>query len=153
MSGVSNEGIRTVPVVGAADIREYLLVSFNADGECAPFVKGSGAILEGSTDASSENGVVPVRLCNAEGTRYLKLDNSETIACAGWFTHGATAGTIAPVGADEPILGYVREGATSGATTFAVIECVLIDGLAAVADAIVNGDLPNFPVGPVVPLT
>jgi hypothetical protein len=153
MTGVYNDGIKTLPVVSDADIREYLLVSFNSDGEVTPFVKASGAILLGSTDNSSENGVVPVRMCNVSGSRYLKLDNSETIACAGWFTNGATAGTIAPVGDGEPILGYALEGATSGATTYAVIECVLLDGIAAIADAIVNGDLPNFPVGPVVPLT
>lgn len=146
---VMNDGIKTFPVVSGADIREYLLVSFNSDGEVTPFVNGSGEILAGSTDASSENGVVPVRMCNMPGSRPLKLDSSETIAVGGWFTFGKTAGTIAPVGSGDAILGYALEGATSDADAYAVIECVLLGGYAAAGDAIANGALATFPVGPV----
>jgi len=149
MSAVFNQGPRTLPVHGAAAVREYLLVDYRADGTVRPFVQASGEILKGSTIASSENGVAAVQLCNAEGTRYLKLDNAETITVAGFFTHGDTPGTIKPVGAGDPIIGYSMDAATSGADTFAIVECVLLPW-AGIADAVVNGPLVNFPVGPVV---
>ncbi len=153
MPGVYNDGIKTLPVVDGADIREYLLVSFNSDGEITPFVNASGEILLGSTEVSSENGVAAVRMCNVAGSRYLKLDSSETIAAGGWFTHGTTAGTIAPVGSGDAIIGFALEGATSDADAYAVIECVLLGGYASAGDAIANGELDNFPVGPLVPAT
>ena len=120
-----NNGPKTMPVAAGADIREYLLVDFRSDGKVRPFVADSGEILMGSTVGSSENDYVPVQLVNAEGTRYLKLDNSESITVGALFTNGATAGTIKVAGDGENILGYCLEAATSGAATFAVVECVL----------------------------
>lgn len=150
MGAVFNHGPRTLPVHGDDDIREYLLVDFRDDGTIQPYVAGSGEILKGSTIASSENGYAAVQLCNAEGTRHLKLDNSQTITVAGFFTFGATPGTIKPVGAGDPIVGYSMDAATSGATSGAIVECVLLPGLSEIVGLLIEGRILDFPAGPVL---
>jgi hypothetical protein len=147
MSNVYNQGPRTLPTNGGADVDAYLLVDYRANGTVRPYVYGSGQILEGSTVAQSLEGNVPVQNCNAEGSRYLQLDNNETIAVAGIFTFGATAGTIAPLGVGEPALGYVRTAATSSATDRAIVEAVLFPAASLLA---LIPTLSSWPVGPAV---
>ncbi len=157
MGAVYNQGPRTWPVARATgSVAEYMLVDYRDDGTVREYVQGSGEICQGSAVTADIHGDVPILGVTAEGTRYLKLDNGETIADAGFFTHGDTAGTIKPVAAGDPILGYVvgLEGGTvtSGAATYAIVECVLLP-YAGVADAVTNGGLTNWPVGPVVAST
>ena len=147
MSNVYNQGPRTL-AVRSGDIPAYMLVDYGADGAVGLYVSGSGAILEGSTIQSDLNDYVTVQNCNAEGSRYLQLDNGETIAVGGLFTFGDAAGTIKPMGTGDPLLGYTRTAATSAASPAdrAICECVLFPFAAAIS---LQPVMPSWPVGPV----
>jgi hypothetical protein len=126
MADTINGGFITKPVASAAAISAYLLVDLHSDGTVRPYVQSSGRLCLGSTDVDSNSGYTKVRMVATEGSRYLKLDHSLTIATAGVFKHGATAGTIAPATGSDVVIGHcIGAGATSAADAHAVVECIL----------------------------
>jgi hypothetical protein len=102
-------------------------VDLHSDGTIRPYVQSSARLCLGSTDVDSTNGYAKVRMISEPGSRYLKLDYSETIATAGPITHGATAGTIKPATGSDVVIGHYigDDGATSAADAHAIVECIL----------------------------
>ena len=127
MGDTRNDGMFTRPVYNDADIAAYLLVDLRSDGTVRPYVQSSGYICFGSTIQDSTNDYVTVMGGNVPGSRLLKLDYSETIACCGPIAHGATAGTFAPATGSDVVIGHYigTDGATSASDAHAICECIL----------------------------
>lgn len=127
MGDTINGGFITKPVASAAAIAAYLLVDLHSDGTVRPYVQASARLCLGSTDVDSTNGYAKVRMISTTGSRYLKLDYSQTIACAGPITHGATAGTFKPATGSDVVIGHYigDDGATSASDAHAICECIL----------------------------